>query len=35
MCYDELYNMYFDPEKKYFHEHFKAFLDLHEDTFNQ
>lgn len=31
MCCVELY-MYFDPEKKYSHEHFKAFLDFHEGT---
>jgi hypothetical protein len=35
MCCAELYNMYFDLEKKYSHEHFKAFLDLHEGTFDQ
>jgi hypothetical protein len=34
MCYAELYNMYFDPENKYSHEHFKAFLDLHESTYD-
>jgi hypothetical protein len=34
MCYVELY-MYFDLEKKYTHEHFKAYLDFHEGTFDQ
>jgi len=34
MYYVKLYNMYFDLEKKYSHEHFKAFLDLHENTSN-
>jgi hypothetical protein len=34
MCCVQLY-MYFVLKKKYIHEHFKAFLDFHEGTFDQ
>jgi hypothetical protein len=32
MCCVELYNMYYNMEKKCTYEQFKAFLDLHEGT---
>ncbi len=35
ICCVELYNMYFNLEKKYNQEHFKAFFDLYQSTNDQ